>query len=68
MENKLKNGEIYSHANFPKLTDTEFHDQIIKADKLISQFAGYTPNIVRPPYGKVNEGQIQWLASQHKKL
>lgn len=67
-EGHIVGNHSYSHANFPKLTDTEFRDQIIKTDKLISQFTGYTPSIVRPPYGNVSEGQIQWLASQHKKI
>lgn len=58
----------YSHANLPKLTDAEFRNQIQKTDDIIRRFTGYTPNIVRPPYGNINEGQIQWLASQHKKI
>jgi len=58
----------YNHANLPKLTDAEFRDQITKTDELIRQFTGFTPNIVRPPYGNISEGQIQWLASQHKKI
>lgn len=58
----------YDHANLPKLTDAEFRDQIVKTDKLIREFTGNAPTYVRPPYGNVNEGQIQWLASQHKKI
>ncbi|WNQ13975.1 polysaccharide deacetylase family protein [Paenibacillus aurantius] len=58
----------YNHANLPKLTDAEFRDQITKTDELIRQYTGFTPNIVRPPYGNIAEEQIQWLASQHKKI
>jgi peptidoglycan-N-acetylglucosamine deacetylase len=58
----------YNHANFLKLKNDEFRSQIIKTDKLIGKFTGFTPNIVRPPYGNINEGQIQWLATKHKKI
>jgi peptidoglycan/xylan/chitin deacetylase (PgdA/CDA1 family) len=58
----------YSHANLPKLTDTEFRNQIQKTDTIIRRFTGYTSNIVRAPYGNINEPQIQWLVSQQKKI
>ncbi|MBW7454193.1 polysaccharide deacetylase family protein [Paenibacillus sepulcri] len=58
----------YNHANLPKLSDAEFRYQINKTDQLIRQFTGFTPKIVRPPYGNISERQIQWLASQHKKI
>ncbi|GIP31805.1 polysaccharide deacetylase family protein [Paenibacillus sp. J2TS4] len=58
----------YDHANLPKLTDDKFREQITKTDNLIHSFTGYTPNLIRPPYGNISEGQIQWLASQHKKI
>ncbi|WP_106767561.1 polysaccharide deacetylase family protein [Paenibacillus faecalis] len=58
----------YSHADLIKLNDAEFRDQIQKTDNLIRQYTGYTPNMVRPPYGDVNEEQIKWIASQDKKV
>jgi peptidoglycan/xylan/chitin deacetylase (PgdA/CDA1 family) len=58
----------YSHANLPKLTDAEFRSQIEKTDTIIRRFTGYTSDIVRPPYGNINEPQIQWLGSQQKKI
>lgn len=56
----------YNHANLPKLKDDAFHEQIIKTDRLIEKFTGFTPNIVRPPYGNVTERQVQWLMTQKK--
>lgn len=58
----------YDHANLPKLTDDKFREQITKTDNVIRRFTGYTPNLIRPPYGNLSEQQIQWLASQHKKI
>lgn len=58
----------YNHANFNKLNDSEFRDQIIKTDNILQQLAGYRPVIVRPPYGNVTENQIKWLISQKKKV
>ena len=58
----------YNHANLPKLADARFRNQIQKTDELIRQYTGYVPNIVRPPYGNISEEQIQWLASQGKKV
>ncbi|AZK45702.1 polysaccharide deacetylase family protein [Paenibacillus lentus] len=67
-EGHLLGNHSYNHANLPKLSDADFREQVIKTDKLISQYTGYTPNIIRPPYGNISEGQIQWLASQKKKV
>lgn len=67
-EGHMIGNHSYSHANLPKLNDADFRDQITRTDQIISQYTGYTPNIVRPPYGNISEGQIQWLASQHKKI
>lgn len=67
-EGHILGNHSYSHANLPKLSDAEFREEITKTDELIRKFAGYTPTLVRPPYGNVSEAQIQWLASQHKKI
>ncbi|MCI1777001.1 MAG: polysaccharide deacetylase family protein [Paenibacillus lautus] len=56
----------YNHANLPKISDEEFRNQITRTDELIQKYTGYRPTFVRPPYGNINEPQIQWLASQHK--
>lgn len=67
-EGHLLGNHSYNHANLPKISDAEFRKQVIKTDNLIRQYTGYTPNIIRPPYGNISEGQIQWLASQGKKV
>jgi peptidoglycan/xylan/chitin deacetylase (PgdA/CDA1 family) len=58
----------YNHANLPKLGDAEFRDQVKRTDRIIRSFTGYSPTFLRPPYGNINENQILWLASEHKKI
>jgi peptidoglycan/xylan/chitin deacetylase (PgdA/CDA1 family) len=65
-EGHILGNHSYSHANLPKLNDDAFHEQIIKTDRLIEKFTGFTPNIVRPPYGSVTARQVRWLVTQKK--
>jgi peptidoglycan-N-acetylglucosamine deacetylase len=65
-EGHILGNHSYSHANLPKLKDDAFHEQILKTDRLIEKFTGFTPNIVRPPYGNVTERQVEWLVTQKK--
>lgn len=58
----------YNHANFSKLNDPSFRDQITKTDDILQQQAGYRPVIFRPPYGNITENQILWMVSQGKKI
>jgi peptidoglycan/xylan/chitin deacetylase (PgdA/CDA1 family) len=67
-EGHVLGNHSYNHANLPKLTDNQFREQITKTDRLISKYTGNTPHLVRPPYGNINEDQIRWLRSGHKKI
>jgi peptidoglycan-N-acetylglucosamine deacetylase len=67
-EGHVLGNHSYSHPNLPKLSDAKFREEIRKTDQLIMKYAGYAPSFVRPPYGNISEGQIQWLASQHRKV
>lgn len=58
----------YSHPNFLKLSDEDFRNEINATDKLIQNYIGYRPSLMRPPYGGVTENQINWLASMEKKI
>ncbi|MCK9858488.1 polysaccharide deacetylase family protein [Paenibacillus sp. ATY16] len=58
----------YSHPNYLKLSDEQFREEIEKTDRLIKTYIGHLPSLVRPPYGGVTEGQINWLASMEKKI
>ncbi|MDR0268042.1 polysaccharide deacetylase family protein [Paenibacillus sp.] len=67
-EGHVVGNHSYNHANLPKLSDANFRKQVNKTDNIIRSISGYTPKIIRPPYGNISEPQIQWLASQHKKI
>jgi peptidoglycan-N-acetylglucosamine deacetylase len=55
----------YNHPNFRKVSELQFHDQIQKTEKILQKLTGYSPKLIRPPYGNINEEQIKWTASQH---
>lgn len=67
-EGHVVGNHSYNHANLPKLSDADFRGQVTKTDDLIRSITGYKPMLIRPPYGNISEPQIQWLASQHKKI
>ena len=58
----------YNHADYLTLNRSEFLNQIIRTYELMSSYTGYSPTIVRPPYGNISEQQIEWLASQKRKV
>lgn len=57
----------YNHPDFLTLSHTDFWNQIGRTDELIESYTGFTPTIVRPPYGNINDKQLEWLAS-HKRV
>lgn len=67
-EGHVVGNHSYNHANLPKLSDADFRNQVTKTDDLVRSITGYKPMLIRPPYGNISEMQIQWLASQHKKI
>lgn len=67
-EGHIIGNHSYSHAKLTNLNNGAFHKQIMKTDQLIKKITGYSPAIVRPPYGAVTLPQIKWLVSQHKKI
>lgn len=46
---------FYTHDNINKLTKQQIKENIMKNNELIYQTIGYTPKIVRPPYGIVTQ-------------
>jgi len=53
----------YSHANMPKLSVEKFQYQIERTENILQSQIGYAPKLIRPPYGAINEEQVQWVAS-----
>lgn len=50
----------YRHPQFTKLTVEQFASEIEQAEEVLNRLAGYRPKLVRPPYGAIDEGELQW--------
>lgn len=56
----------YTHRSFTKLTSDELKEEINSTDSKIEAAIGYVPEIVRPPYGAVNDDVKDILKSMGK--
>lgn len=45
----------YSHLNLFNLNDYDIMNEIIKTNKAINSIIGIEPNLIRPPYGNINQ-------------
>ncbi len=45
----------YNHKDLTSISDYELWQQIVGTDEFIEDITGYTPTIMRPPYGFVND-------------
>ena len=59
LKESLNNGnEIgihgYSHKSFTRLKPATFEEEITKSKKYVYNLTGFTPSLVRPPYGNIN--------------
>lgn len=50
----------WSHPQLSKMTDDEVRQQIQKTQDAITQACGYTPKLLRPPYGAFTTRQRRW--------
>ncbi|WP_440109277.1 polysaccharide deacetylase family protein [Paenibacillus sp. QZ-Y1] len=64
-EGHIVGNHSYNHPEFSKLTMNAFRKQILHTGDIIRNLTGYTPKMIRPPYGDINEQQLQWAARQH---
>ncbi|MFK7695078.1 polysaccharide deacetylase family protein [Paenibacillus sp. HJGM_3] len=53
----------YSHPLFTKLSVEEYKQQIDRTSAILQAQIGYTPKLIRPPYGEITEEQLQWTGS-----
>mgnify|MGYP004674864081 CR=1 FL=1 len=44
----------FSHKSFPRLKTEALEEEINKSKKYVYNLTGYTPTLVRPPYGNIN--------------
>lgn len=53
----------YGHPLFTKLTVEQFAGETNRAEDVLSRLCGYRPKLLRPPYGEIDEEQLQWAKS-----
>ncbi|MCR8633259.1 polysaccharide deacetylase family protein [Paenibacillus radicis (ex Xue et al. 2023)] len=64
-EGHIIGNHTYNHALLTKLSDEQYHTQVNKTQKILRNIIGYTPKLLRPPYGEISESQLLW-ASEHQ--
>jgi peptidoglycan/xylan/chitin deacetylase (PgdA/CDA1 family) len=52
----------YNHKNLTTISDEELYKQIKGTDDLVYIATGYTPSVMRPPYGSTNKELIQKIS------
>jgi len=61
-EGHVVGNHSYNHALLTKLSDTEFQSQIARTQRAVKNAIGYTPRLIRPPYGEISESQLLWAS------
>jgi len=54
----------WTHPQLSKLSDDRVTDEINKTQNAIKDASGYTPVILRPPYGAITARQKEWIEKQ----
>jgi peptidoglycan/xylan/chitin deacetylase (PgdA/CDA1 family) len=54
----------WTHPQLSKLSDDKVTSEIAKTQEAIKDASGYTPTLLRPPYGAITPRQREWIASQ----
>ena len=63
-EGHVLGNHTYNHAQLKKLTMDKFIEDIEKSEAALSPLAGYTPRLIRPPYGAVSDDELAWLKDE----
>ncbi|RPJ99340.1 peptidoglycan-N-acetylglucosamine deacetylase [Priestia endophytica] len=63
-EGHIVGNHSYDHPNFVKVSNEEYHNQILKTGEMIQKLTGYFPKFIRPPYGFINEENLKWASEQ----
>jgi peptidoglycan-N-acetylglucosamine deacetylase len=59
-EGHIVGNHSYSHADLTKLSLSSFEKQIEHTQSILKPIIGYSPRLLRPPYGAINEQQVRW--------
>jgi peptidoglycan-N-acetylglucosamine deacetylase len=54
----------WTHPQLSKLSDDRVKAEITKTQDAIKEASGFTPTILRPPYGAITARQREWIESQ----
>jgi peptidoglycan/xylan/chitin deacetylase (PgdA/CDA1 family) len=54
----------WTHPQLSKLSDQRVTEEITKTQEAIKNVTGFTPTILRPPYGAITKRQRQWIENQ----
>jgi peptidoglycan-N-acetylglucosamine deacetylase len=63
-EGHVIGNHTYDHKLLTKLSDDAFQQEIMRTQSILEKLCGYTPRLIRPPYGEISESQLLW-ASEH---
>jgi peptidoglycan-N-acetylglucosamine deacetylase len=58
----------YNHAQLNKLSLDKFKGQIERTNTILKSLTGVNPRLIRPPYGDINEAQLQWARKNGYKV
>lgn len=58
----------FNHPDLRKLNPSAFEDQLLRTQRILRELIGYEPQILRPPYGEINEWQLKWAVSRGFKI
>ncbi|MGG0275857.1 peptidoglycan-N-acetylglucosamine deacetylase [Bacillus rhizoplanae] len=64
-EGHIVGNHTYNHPNLAKVSDEQYHEQILKTENILQKLIGYSPKLFRPPYGIINEDQVKWATEQN---
>jgi peptidoglycan-N-acetylglucosamine deacetylase len=54
----------WTHPQLAKLSDDRVTEEITKTQNAIKNASGYTPTLLRPPYGSITSRQKEWIENQ----
>lgn len=59
-EGHLIGNHSYTHPLFKNRSVKQFEDEIVRTERIIHKTIGHRPQLIRPPYGEINEEQVKW--------
>ncbi|WP_176706049.1 polysaccharide deacetylase family protein [Paenibacillus hemerocallicola] len=69
MKRMVREGHVignhsFRHPLFTKITVDQFAQEVEQTEEVLNRLIGYKPKLLRPPYGEIDEEQLQWAKSR----